>query len=89
MTALALFAAFRGVANIDVIDLTDPLVMVGILIGGMLPYLSSMAMKAVGLAANDMIVEVRRQFRRVQAQKRAPRASRRTPSASDLDPGCD
>ena len=70
LTALALFAAFRGVANIDVIDLTDPLVMVGILIGGMLPYLfSSMAMKAVGLAANDMIVEVRRQFREIPGLK--------------------
>ena len=48
LTALALFAAFRGVANV-VIDLTDPLVMVGILIGICVLF-SSMAMKAVGLA---------------------------------------
>ena len=70
LTALALFAAFRGVAKIDSIDLTDPLVMIGLLLGGMLPYLfSSMAMKAVGEAANDMIVEVRRQFREIPGLK--------------------
>ncbi|MDE0882968.1 MAG: sodium-translocating pyrophosphatase [Myxococcota bacterium] len=66
LTALALFAAFRQVAGVEVIDLTNPQVMVGIFMGGMLPYLfSSMAMKAVGNAANEMIVEVRRQFREI------------------------
>jgi len=70
LTALALFAAFRGVAGIETIDLAKPMVMVGLLIGGMLPYLfSSMAMKAVGLAANEMIVEVRRQFREIPGLK--------------------
>jgi K(+)-stimulated pyrophosphate-energized sodium pump len=66
LTALALFAAFRGVTGLTVINLTDPVVMVGLLLGGMLPFLfSAMAMKAVGEAANEMIVEVRRQFREI------------------------
>jgi K(+)-stimulated pyrophosphate-energized sodium pump len=64
MTALALFAAFQQQAKVGTIDLQDPKVMSGLLLGGMLPYLfSSMAMKAVGNAAMDMIEEVRRQFR--------------------------
>jgi len=64
MTALALFAAFRVQSGIDGIELTKPLVMSGLFIGGMLPFLfSSMAMKAVGGAAMEMIEEVRRQFR--------------------------
>jgi K(+)-stimulated pyrophosphate-energized sodium pump len=67
MTALALFAAFRQQAGVTVIDLTEPLVMAGIFVGGMLPYLfSSMAMKAVGEAAMEMIEEVRRQFREIE-----------------------
>jgi K(+)-stimulated pyrophosphate-energized sodium pump len=68
MTALALFAAFKLTATAQneepwAIDLTEPIVMAGIFIGGMLPFLfSSLAMKAVGNAAMDMILEVRRQF---------------------------
>ncbi len=70
MTALALFAAFKQTANITSIDLTDPVVMAGIFIGGMLPFLfSSMAMRAVGNAAMDMIEEVRRQFREIPGLK--------------------
>src|SRR5690606_28490457 len=66
MTALALFAAFAQQANIPGIDISKPLVMAGIFLGGMLPYLfSSMAMNAVGEAAMDMIEEVRRQFREI------------------------
>ena len=46
------------------IDVTEPLVLIGLLIGGMLPFLfSAMTMKAVGRAAGRMIDEVRRQFR--------------------------
>ncbi|MBT3217673.1 MAG: sodium-translocating pyrophosphatase [Proteobacteria bacterium] len=67
MTALALFAAFQQQAKVDTINLTNPLVMAGVFIGGMLPFLfSSMAMKAVGEAAMDMIEEVRRQFREIE-----------------------
>ncbi len=67
MTALALFAAFRQQAGIESIDLSEPMVMGGLFVGGMLPFLfSSMAMKAVGEAAMDMIEEVRRQFREIE-----------------------
>jgi K(+)-stimulated pyrophosphate-energized sodium pump len=66
LAALSLFAAYRQLAFEpgDAILLNDPRVLIGILLGGMLPFLfSSMAMKAVGDAAMDMITEVRRQFR--------------------------
>jgi K(+)-stimulated pyrophosphate-energized sodium pump len=66
MTALALFAAFAQTAGITGINISKPLVMAGLFLGGMLPFLfSSMAMKAVGIAAMDMIEEVRRQFREI------------------------
>lgn len=63
LTALALFAAFMETADLRSIDIAQPTVMAGLLIGSMLPFLfSSMAMNAVGRAAMDMINEVRRQF---------------------------
>jgi len=66
MTALALFAAFAQQAGITSINISDPIVMGGLFIGGMLPFLfSSMAMNAVGEAAMEMITEVRRQFREI------------------------
>ncbi|MBZ0267640.1 sodium-translocating pyrophosphatase, partial [bacterium] len=66
LTALALFASYQQVAGVESIDVSKPNVMAGLLIGGMLPYLfSSMAMKAVGRAAFQMIEEVRRQFREI------------------------
>jgi K(+)-stimulated pyrophosphate-energized sodium pump len=66
LTALALFAAFRTTVGLDVIDVANPQVMGGLLLGAMLPFLfSSMAMKAVGKAAFRMIEEVRRQFREI------------------------
>ena len=64
LTALALFASFASAAEITVISLTDPMVIVGLFIGAMLPFLfSAMTMSSVGKAANQMIQEVRRQFR--------------------------
>jgi len=66
LTALALFSAFQRAARIDAIDVSNPVVMAGLFVGAMLPFLfSSMAMRAVGSAANDMIKEVRRQFREI------------------------
>ncbi|MCB9645658.1 MAG: sodium-translocating pyrophosphatase [Deltaproteobacteria bacterium] len=66
LTALALFSAFKTQAGVDAIDVSRPIVMAGVFIGAMLPFLfSAMAMRAVGSAANDMIVEVRRQFREI------------------------
>jgi K(+)-stimulated pyrophosphate-energized sodium pump len=66
LTALALFAAFKAVVGLRVIDLSDPDVMGGLFLGAMLPFLfSAMSMKAVGRAAFKMIEEVRRQFREI------------------------
>ena len=63
LTALALFAAFMQQANIFTIDIAQPKVMSGLLVGAMLPFVfSAMAMNAVGRAAMAMIEEVRRQF---------------------------
>lgn len=66
LTALALFSAFQTAAGIDKIDVSNPFVISGLLIGAMIPFLfSSMAMRAVGEAAYDMIAEVRRQFKSI------------------------
>ncbi|MGB5287818.1 MAG: sodium-translocating pyrophosphatase [Ignavibacteriaceae bacterium] len=66
LTALALFSAFQSQAKIATIDVSNPYVMAGLFIGGILPFLfSSMAMSAVGTAAFDMIKEVRRQFKEI------------------------
>lgn len=64
LTALALFASFSQVAKVSAISLLDPMVIIGLFIGAMLPFLfSAMTMNSVGKAANQMIEEVRRQFR--------------------------
>lgn len=64
LTALALFVSYAQIADIAAIDLLEPLVVVGLLIGGVMPFLfSAQTMKAVGRAAFRMIEEVRRQFR--------------------------
>jgi K(+)-stimulated pyrophosphate-energized sodium pump len=72
LTALALFAAFMVQTGIESIDISKPMVMAGLFVGGMLPFLfSSMAMGAVGRAAMAMIEEVRRQFRDIPELKKA------------------
>jgi len=66
LTSLALFTAFMQQAQVTNLDIANPRVMAGLLVGGMLPFLfSSMSMKAVGKAAFKMIEEVRRQFRSI------------------------
>jgi len=66
LTALALFASYTQVVGISVINLTEPVVIAGLLLGGMLPFLfSSITMNAVGKAAFSMIEEVRRQFKEI------------------------
>ena len=64
LTALALFASYAEVTKMESIDLLNPIVVIGLFIGAMLPFLfSAMTMNSVGKAANQMIEEVRRQFR--------------------------
>ncbi len=64
LTALALFASYTQSVGITTINLTDPMVIAGLFIGGMLPFLfSAITMSAVGKAAFSMIEEVRRQFK--------------------------
>ncbi|MEP6615717.1 MAG: sodium-translocating pyrophosphatase [Ginsengibacter sp.] len=66
LTALALFAAFVGIAKIDGIDIYQADVLAGLFVGGMIPFIfSSLAIRAVGEAAMAMVEEVRRQFRTI------------------------
>jgi len=72
LTALALFAAFMKTARVQAIDVSQPNIMAGLLIGGMLPFIfSALSMNAVGRAAMAMIEEVRRQFRDIPALRAA------------------
>jgi len=73
-----LFAAYMQTAHISSIDVSKPIVTVGLFLGSMLPYLfSSLSMNAVGKAAMDMIKEVRRQFAEIPALKAALEVIRR------------
>lgn len=64
LTSLALFVSYTQAVNLTNINLNEPSVIVGMFIGGMLPFLfSAITMNAVGKAANAMIEEVRRQFK--------------------------
>jgi K(+)-stimulated pyrophosphate-energized sodium pump len=66
LTALALFAAFVGIAGIDRIDIYKAPVLGGLFVGGMIPFIfSALCIQAVGRAAMDMVNEVRRQFREI------------------------
>ncbi|MBZ0152041.1 MAG: sodium-translocating pyrophosphatase [Planctomycetes bacterium] len=71
LTALALFSAYKVAAGKSVdLSLDNADVVMGLLVGAMLPFVfSSMAMKAVGKAANAMVEEVRRQFREIPGLK--------------------
>ena len=64
LTSLALFVSYSQVAGLTSIDLLDPFVVAGLLLGCMLPFLfSALTIKSVGRAAFKMIEEVRRQFK--------------------------
>jgi K(+)-stimulated pyrophosphate-energized sodium pump len=67
LTALALFSAYASAANIKNINLVDPKVVIGLLIGGAIPFLiAALTMTSVGKAAFAMVEEVRRQFREIE-----------------------
>lgn len=86
LTALALFAAFMETAEIKEINVADPVVMAGLFLGGMLPFLfSSLAMNAVGRAAMDMIQEVRRQFNSIPELKAALSVMRKNEGKEQKD----
>lgn len=64
LTSLALFASYTQAVNLKSINLLNPLTLVGVLIGGMLPFLfGALTMESVGRAAGEMVEEVRRQFK--------------------------
>ena len=66
LTALALFVSYATEVQLDVLDLLSPYVVIGLLIGGMLPFaFSAMTMDSVSKAAYKMIEEVRRQFHEI------------------------
>jgi K(+)-stimulated pyrophosphate-energized sodium pump len=66
LTALALMAAYANAVNIQTISLLEPPVLVGMLIGTVLPFVfSALTMNAVGTAAYGIVTEVRRQFREI------------------------
>ncbi|MBW2205499.1 MAG: sodium-translocating pyrophosphatase [Deltaproteobacteria bacterium] len=66
LTALALFVAYTQAAGLLVIDLKDPMVVIGLFIGAMVPMVcGAMTMTAVGEAAFSIVEEIRRQFREI------------------------
>ncbi len=66
LTALALFVSYAEEVHLESIDLLHPNVVIGLLVGGMLPFcFSAMTMNSVSKAANKMIEEVRRQFHEI------------------------
>lgn len=66
LTALALFEAYKSAMGITSVNISNPLVIGGLIVGAMMPFLfSSLAMRAVGEAAYDMVQEVRHQFKNI------------------------
>jgi K(+)-stimulated pyrophosphate-energized sodium pump len=70
LTSLALMAAYAQVVGLEVIDLLEVSTLVGLLLGALMPFVfSALTMEAVGRAAQDMVEEVRRQFREIPGLK--------------------
>jgi len=66
LTALALFVAFTQAAGLSIIDITNPMVVIGVFIGGIIPFIAAaLTMTAVGEAAFSIVEEIRRQFREI------------------------
>ena len=69
LTALALFAAFTQAANIESIDITQHKVLIGVFIGGVIPFfVAAFTMTSVGKGAMDIVNEIRRQFKEIPGQ---------------------
>ncbi len=67
LTALAMFSAYSTAVGLQTINIMNPMVVIGLLIGGVLPfYVGANTMSAVGRAAQSMVEEVRRQFREIK-----------------------
>ncbi len=67
LTALALFSAYTKTVELSSLDLIDPRVIVGLLVGGVIPFtIAALTMTAVGKAAHEMVTEIRRQFREIK-----------------------
>ena len=66
LTAVSLFVAYTQAVGLQVINITDPIVIIGVMIGAIVPFIvAAMTMTAVGAAAFDMVEEIRRQFREI------------------------
>ena len=66
LTALALFVAYTQAAGLEIIDVKNPMVVIGIFIGGIVPMLcAALTMTSVGKAAFSIVEEIRRQFREI------------------------
>ena len=66
LTALALFSAYQKMAHISIINLTHVVTVIGLFIGGLMPFIvAAITMKAVGRTANKMVIEIRRQFKEI------------------------
>ena len=66
LTALALFVAYTQAAGLEIIDIKNPMVVIGIFVGGIVPMLcAAMTMTSVGKAAFSIVEEIRRQFREI------------------------
>jgi len=66
LTALALFVAFTQAAGLSIIDITDPMVVIGVFVGGIIPMIAAaLTMTSVGEAAFHIVEEIRRQFREI------------------------
>jgi K(+)-stimulated pyrophosphate-energized sodium pump len=67
ITALALFSAYSQIVHLDVINILNAKVVIGLFIGGIIPYIiAALTMTAVGKAAAGMVEEIRRQFREIE-----------------------
>ncbi|MFH1754637.1 MAG: sodium-translocating pyrophosphatase [Candidatus Latescibacterota bacterium] len=67
LTALALFSAYQNTVGLEVISLTKSTTIIGLLLGSMMPFLiAALTMEAVGRAADQMVQEIRRQFREIK-----------------------